>query len=276
MRRRSTPLASLLTASRTISSRAVSRALDGRWLTIRGGPAAGLRWRHAPDLVHSYWRGTYEAAFHGWLASRLQPGDVFFDVGAHVGYTSLVGARSVGSAGKALAIEAVPANASRIREHLYRNGMFHARCLCVAVGDTEGLAEFVVPYDERTGLVLSSAGRFQHVRGDGEDASQMDRIFVPVVTLDTLVERTGWRPNLIKLDVEGAEVVALRGAARLLAQRPRPELFLELHGPDLARDSEALLLEAGYRLATTDGRPWSAMDAERHVVAVPAERSSSS
>ena len=69
--------------------------------------------------------GQYERETSAWLASALEPGDVFFDVGAHAGYFTLLGALQVGSTGIVVAFEPTPANADVIARQIEENGLQH-------------------------------------------------------------------------------------------------------------------------------------------------------
>src|SRR5205085_1451274 len=90
--------------------------------------------------------------------------------------------------------------------------------------------------------------------GDNRPPEYLERVedfTVEGVTLDGLLQKHG-RPGLLKIDVEGAEILALRGATRLLADA-RPRLLMELHGQGRAREVEAILRSAKYNLSTLDG-----------------------
>src|ERR1700722_4730533 len=91
------------------------------WAQIEFGPAKGI-WLHLnPRTGAHYLRGEGEEATQGALADRLLPGMVFYDVGANVGFFSLLGAKMVGPSGKVFSFEPDAQVAARLREHVAKN-----------------------------------------------------------------------------------------------------------------------------------------------------------
>jgi FkbM family methyltransferase len=239
-----------LPALRRLSLRLVPLVMAGE-STIRHGPARGLR--IDPGGAHpGYALGTSEQVLQQALVELLGPGDVFYDVGANVGFFTLLAARLVGPRGAVLAFEPDPRNAEVLRSNVARNDLENVEVFEQAVADSAG----------RRTLVLAESTASHLADGGPEDETTV----VDVVTLDDLEGAPGHRPpSAIKLDVEGAEVAALRGAARLIA-RHRPTIICELHGTE--RDVRRFFAAAGYRLRTLEGGQradrWNA-----HILAVP-------
>jgi FkbM family methyltransferase len=154
----------------------------------------------------------------GLLERLLQPGDVFVDGGANVGLFSLVAARRVGPSGRVLAFEPVPRLAAAARANARLNGFDWIEVDTRALSDSEGDSELV----ELAGGLSSFA--------PGHPGGVARR--VATARLDSVVHAGPVR--LVKLDVEGAEVKALRGARRLL-ERDRPDLLLEVEPGHLER-----------------------------------------
>lgn len=204
-------------------------------LPIRGGPLRGLRWSVATGLP--FLRGTYEPGKVEAMTEYLRPGDVVYDVGAHVGYFTAVASRLVGPEGRVLAFEPRPLNLGLLRRHVERNGLENVRVLDAAVGDTAG------------------EGRFRDDTGSGTGhLTTGDGIPVRVVVLDDLVRRGELPPpTAIKVDVEGGETAVLRGAESILADH-RPTLFLATHGDAVERECLAMIEGLGYRWRYLDGR----------------------
>jgi FkbM family methyltransferase len=209
-------------------------------IPILTGPLQGTAWVVGAG-PHGYWLGTYESDKQQWLQRVLRPGDCFLDVGANVGYYSLLASRLVGRAGRVIAFEPLPRNLTFLKRHLRMNGARNTILWEAAVSDAEGTMRFAEGTNPSGGK-LAENGRLQ----------------VRTVTLDSLWQRGLFpTPQVIKIDVEGAEAAVLRGAARLLAHA-RPVVLLAGHGWAQQHKCEEILAELNYRTvpqrdATTDG-----------------------
>jgi FkbM family methyltransferase len=223
-------------------------------VTILHGPAAGLRFV-AEDTKVGFTLGSEEPELQAELARILRPGDTFYDVGANVGFMALVGAQLVGPTGRVVAFEPNPRLAAAARANAALNGLAQVEVHELALADHEGTARFVVP-EESSGAHLAAV---QDSAGESFD--------VAVTTLDAFLARSACPPpTAIKLDVEGAEVLALQGMRATLAAHG-PALAVELHGT--REPFERLLAELGYEV--TGGVHDSARDAGNdHVFARPA------
>jgi FkbM family methyltransferase len=217
------------------------------WHTPTNGPLAGVRIRalHSNHLWVPV--GVYETnvaqvviSILAEAAGRSDSVGVW-DVGAHRGLFSLMCAHN--GAEQVLAIEPSPANLAALREHLDANPALGRRIeiLHAAISDTDGEIEFIVN---------DSDGAVGQIRADGvaqhDDSTSVSRIGVPSWTLDSLLPRRTSPPVLVKIDVEGAEVLVLRGAARLLREY-RPAIVMEVHNASARLASVDLLTRAGYR-----------------------------
>lgn len=153
------------------------------------------------------------------LLAELEPDDVFYDIGANVGmYTCFVG--QVLPAEQVIAFEPHPTNVEKLRENLKLNKI-GADIIDCALSDEEGESKFVV--DRR-----DEAGAGRHALAVGEEA---ETITVKLATGDTLVaENRIPTPAVIKIDIEGAELNALRGLRESLAEGCRL-CYVEIH-PD--------------------------------------------
>jgi FkbM family methyltransferase len=174
-----------------------------------------------------FWLGTYEPELQWALGQLARPGMVAYDVGANIGYITLMLARAVGPAGRVVAFEALPANLERLERNLALNGLSERVTIQpVAVAAGEGSLRFHVHASGAMGKAEGSAGR-------GDEHYQAE-ITVPSTSLDAFGYRPGGPlPQLVKMDIEGGEVLALPGMRRLLREA-RPTLLLELHGPEAA------------------------------------------
>ena len=200
---------------------------SGMAVRIPLGRLRGARWI-VGSAIHRCWLGLYEYEKQQVIAREVQPGSVFYDVGANVGFYSLLGSSLVGR-GKVFAFEPVPRNVGYLRKHLALNGIANVEVLALAVSDKPGTASFEI---EQTGFM-------GHFSAEGD-------ITVSTATLDSLVKQGRiLPPNYIKMDIEGAELLALRGA-RETFERYRPMLFLATHGREVHLGCCELLKSWGY------------------------------
>jgi FkbM family methyltransferase len=164
---------------------------------------------------------SYEPHLSQAIVDVLRPGDTFVDVGANVGWFALLAAARVGPSGQVLAIEADAANVELLCRSAHQNGFTNLLALPVAASDRAGLL-VLQRLGGSNGAVFALAG--QTAPGDR---------YVPGVPLDGLSGLLH-RLDVMKVDVEGAELMVLRGAAELVRQH-RPHLFFEYSPGMLAR-----------------------------------------
>lgn len=187
------------------------------------------------------WAGAYERELVNLFKKVLMPGMNVLDLGANIGYFSVLAAGLVGSSGQVHAFEPAPTCFARLRNNLAAFPWAHAHS--IAVGDEPGAACFHFSDNENEsgwGSLLS----------EGDASTQTTT--VPVVSLDAWAhEQAIRRVDLIKMDVEGGEYRALRGAEALLRQH-RPAVVAELNDvclrwdPRKPQDVLSLLRAAGY------------------------------
>jgi FkbM family methyltransferase len=199
-------------------------------------------------------RGRYEAEEVQFARSVLRPGDTAVDVGAHIGFFTMLMAAAVGETGRVYAFEPFDANADLLERSLTEN-RFESRVVFqrAAVGAAAGSATLTFPMES-----LNSGGAYLLRDGTAPLAGNQKKA-VPLVALDALDIR---RPvRFIKMDVEGAEPQVIRGAALILKQ-DRPVILSELHPTQLDRASGVTaddfldqLRALGYRAQAIDGAP---------------------
>jgi FkbM family methyltransferase len=200
------------------------RLLDRRIWRVEGGEGAGLRM--ALPQNREYILGTSEMPVQRALSTHLRHGDVFYDIGANVGFFSLLAARMVGTSGAVCSFEPVTENASMVRKNATLNDFGNIRVVEVAVGSEPGVAEFLLTEWDGGGTLALSA-----VRTTERVSSRM----VPVATLDDLIfDRRLPRPTFVKIDVEGVELDVLKGMSRTLKES-MPILLFEVD--DGSKDS---------------------------------------
>jgi len=188
---------------------------------IESGVGKGL-FINVGNSAAAYVLGTFKPDLQSFLSSTVKEGNIFYDVGANVGFFSLLAARLVGTTGRVISFEPLPDNLVNLRENAERNQFPNVQILPFALGATN--EEQIFQVSERpTWGKLKSAGH------DAPDKYLTD-IKVTVRRLDDLlIDGVIQPPDFVKIDVEGAEVEVIEGAQETLI-RHRPTLIIELHG----------------------------------------------
>jgi FkbM family methyltransferase len=189
---------------------------------VESGPGQGLRFYAGRDTSR-FGAGEYEQPVQDALASLVKPADVCYDIGANLGFFSLLFARFTGPAGLVYAFEPVPVNVSAIRRNAKLNGFDNLEVMEIALSSNDGRVELLVA-KHVGGAVLGSVGV--------PPPDLKGRRWVTTSSVDSLIERRKVRaPDVIKIDVEGAELDVLRGMERLLSERS-PRLIIEVDDAD--------------------------------------------
>jgi FkbM family methyltransferase len=210
-----------------------SRAFRHRDLTIRKGIGRGLRFNTGDSNI-GYVLGTTEMDVQQLLAQHVAKGSVVYDVGAHIGFFTVLGAGLVGPSGRVVAFEPLPANITQLRHNIAINAFQHVQVVEAAVAESAGRAELQL-VGNSTGPKLASAGRHPDAKGS---------IDVETLALDKWLAESGERPpNFVKIDVEGAEIEVIRGMRDIL-ERYRPVILCEMHGRN--QEYVTLISSLGY------------------------------
>lgn len=169
---------------------------------------------------------------------QLSPGATFVDAGANIGFFSVLAARLVGETGRVIAVEMMPDTAARLRANVDRNGLRNVTIHEHALSNRSGQQ------------VVALMPEHQYARASiaKADISGQRQVRVLTQTLDDLLAGLSGPVDLIKMDLEGAESIALEGAKRVLG-RTRSVIFEQLAGADMAGK---LLQSAGFRLRPLD------------------------
>jgi FkbM family methyltransferase len=171
--------------------------------------------------------GFYEPETTVLLGSVLKPGDVFVDVGAHVGYFSVLAASLVGPTGQVVSFEPEPGNYAQLIEHIRLNGLTHVLPIHCAAGAEEGVFDLHCNADNDGGHALWDV-RHHPYNDRSRAAPRSHPVFV--VTLDRVLGAvTPGRIKAIKVDVEGNEHAVLRGARRTLETHQVPFVIAEVN-----------------------------------------------
>lgn len=164
-----------------------------------------------------------------------------WDIGANVGLYTLVASRAVGPKGKVLAFEPDVRNRERLEAALRRNGAENVVVHPFAFSDAIGQIDFAIGF-----------GGQSHIAEAKDMAVAAQVVTVPALTLDAAAERFGI-PDLIKIDVEGAETTVLQGGQKFLSDHS-PTMIIEFHGEERLREGRGLL--PGYRFTQLEGSAW--------------------
>lgn len=221
--------------------RATSRALLPPdtlvWVQIEQGPAAGLWMNVNPRTGRNILRGDGEPQVQQVFAACLRPGMTFYDLGANMGFLSLLAARLVGPQGRIIAFEPDPVIFQRLRLNLARNGFLHV----VAERKAVWSASSTVPF------ACANIGQSPD-RGLGHISLQQqespNRIRVECVSIDDYCSNHPV-PDFIKCDVEGAESDVFQGAVNIL-RRFHPTIICEMHSTPNRVALVSHFLDLGY------------------------------
>jgi len=221
------------------------------WAQIESGPAKGLWLEVNPRTGQDYVRGEAEECVQDILNRNLRAGMVFYDLGANIGLFSLLAARLVGPGGKVFSFEPEKAVAERLRRNIARNEFSNVAVIEAGVWSSSCEKQFApadsASPDHGTGTFVTGAAR--------SGAS------IRCISLDDFA-RTAPPPDIIKCDVEGAEVEALRGAQDLI-EKHRPRIVCEMHSTENEHDFRQILQQRDYDFFVVD---------DHHLFATPAGR----
>jgi FkbM family methyltransferase len=177
-----------------------------------------------------YYFGLWEPYITRWIESRLAPGDTFIDVGANIGYYSLLASRRVGPRGRVVAIEPSPALFRALQQNLARNRARNVRAVNVAVSDCRGRARLFRGPESNKGLTTL----VEEMAVREECTFECEVETAPLSAL--LYPEEAASARLIKIDVEGAEWPVVSTLQPLLAGgRPDLEITVEVCPERLAQ-----------------------------------------
>jgi len=182
------------------------------------------------DLIqrHLYYFGTWEPQISHWVSATLRPGDGFIDIGANIGYYSLLASSIVGPDGAVVAVEASPAIHAVLAKHVELNRRLNVRTVQRAASDSRGVIKLYPGKPDNIGKTTTVA----------QDGEFVEVNAVPLCEM--LVENEIVRARIIKIDVEGAELQVLRGLVPLFARmRPDLEVVMEVSPSLMPGSSES-------------------------------------
>lgn len=177
-----------------------------------------------------------------------------FDIGAHAGFYTLF-SRLLGEEGKVFAFEPYPENLNFLVKHVQLNRIKNVKVVAAAVCKKDGFEGFMIGTSNYTGKVQTDR--------------QTD-LLVPATSMDSAVKRCKFPvPNLIKIDVEGAESLVLRGANEILKNH-KPVIFIAFHGKRIKMECYQILMDHGYKVINLEQKAQTLETLDDEIIAIPA------
>jgi FkbM family methyltransferase len=222
-----------------LTRRLFGALLGGGTTTILSGPMAGIHLVNGPQVSHAHLTGTYELDTLKAVEEAVKPGFVCYDLGASIGYISLLMARK---ARQVFAFEPAPHAVAELRRHAAANGFENIVVVPSPLSDG----------DRDVSFVLTDAAFGSSIN---ESETRWPVLKLRTTTLDRFIENNP-PPDFIKMDVEGEEGRVLEGSRNLLS-RHHPVICCELHSDEAAAHVQKVLSEYGYSITDLEGRPFS-------------------
>ena len=235
----------ILWGKRFIWKKIVMRRLIWRRLTLTTRSFFGARFEvQFPDIVQTclYFFGVWEPAITRYLLDRLAEGDIFIDVGANIGYYTLLASRCVGASGRVFAIEAASRTHSTLQRNILQNNAGNVTAFHLAVSDAPGQ----VPVWLNEEGDLAGTTTLSHV---GERRRALTLVeTVEARVLEQIVDAQIIRKaRFIKIDVEGAEWAVIKSLAELVKTvSSQTEFIVEINGGLVRRSGGTIEALIGY------------------------------
>jgi len=219
------------------------------------GPLQGFKMSTDWSRYRGYIYGNWEPVATQAILSNVKRGMCVFDVGAHLGYYSLLLAKCVGTGGRVVSFEAAPGNFSTLQRNILINDLNNVELINVAVFSKSGTIGMSISYAD------TSSGDWSISRQTNGDSIQ-----VQTISLDQFCQTNQVSPDFLKVDVEGAEYDVLMGGRETIGQS-RPTMLIELHhfdGDVVANRVPDLLREWNYHIQWLETWPQTS-----HILAQP-------
>lgn len=214
---------------------------------ILKGPLKGMKIIHGalggPSGGASVYLNQIEQKQTSEFLEHTKEGYIVFDIGANVGYYTILASKKVGPNGKVFSFEPVVRNLSYLYRHIISNRLKNVFVLPLACAD-------------ETTLRIFSFGRTiaeGHLIEDNSlnSSSFHYYTYVHTTTINEFCTYSNVIPDIIKIDVEGAELLVLKGAKQIL-QKAKPKIFLSIHSEQLEKDCIEYLTNLGYQTLLLD------------------------
>ena len=177
----------------------------------------------------------------------VKEGDIAVDIGAMIGCYTLVFAKLVGDKGKVFAFEPAPENYKTLQKNIWINEYKNTRILQKAVSDTSG----------EVSIYLNNGNLGMHTLGKRKDLEKWEEIKVETITLDSYFEKYDKPIDFLKMDIQGAEGLALKGMEKLLIKNEQIKMIVEFSQPQLKglgdpKECLRLLRQYGFNIFEID------------------------
>ena len=203
---------------------------------ILQGPLKGKKWIKGSS-VNGCWLGFYEYRKQRLFVETVREKMTVYDIGANVGFYTLLSSTLTKIKGKVFAFEPLSANVEYLKKHINLNNLQNVTVIKKAISRKQGDMLFLTGNDRSQG----------HLTDNGD-------IKVAVTTIDNFIEEGNLPPDIIKLDIEGAEYEALLGADTAL-KAYNPVIFLSLHNNELNKMCLEFLAKHNYKFRSISGEP---------------------
>lgn len=219
----------------------IRTSFRGPFIPAMWGPLKGNRIPRNRGLDQlSMLFGTYEPHFANTFYHRAKNADSIYDIGCNYGYFTLLGCTNLSAS--VYAFEPVPSLGDECMQLLDENNLAaRVDLIRSAVSDNTGKVAIVTPGSDKTGLMASA------LRGQPFD--EASAIEVPCTSIDAwLASSNASPPQLMKIDVEGAEGLVLKGAEKTIIAH-QPDVLVEVHGEQPAIDVWNFATRIGYHVS---------------------------
>lgn len=199
----------------------------------------------SPDAQLKYLKrsGSWDQDLIHLAGKYVKRGDDVWDIGANVGVFSFAAA-AMSQTGNIIAFEPDTFLVDVIKASRRLNGMKNVQVIPTAIAAEDGFAEFQVAERGRASNSLTTAG------GRSQMGGVRDRFLVPTLSGESVEKYLGSAPNFIKIDVEGAELMVLKGLKDVL-RTAKPTIYVEL-GAETKTEATTLLSDLGYSRNQSD------------------------
>jgi len=197
------------------------------------------------DVLLLYRNKGHESFITEIFKEKIKEGDAVLDLGAHIGYYTMLAAKLVGPQGKVFAFEPDPTNFSLLRKSAVANCYDNITLEQRGVADTEGVAKLFLYSSTENSIAPELYRGFEHI----------PFVEISLVGLDEYFKNANLKVSFIKMDVEGAEGLALQGMKQVISQNPHLTLITEFAPAALRKVSRMepleyaqALLDAGFKI----------------------------
>jgi FkbM family methyltransferase len=229
------------------------RAYSGALVLAPTGPRGNrfVMWLN-PQAYSDFILGIYEPGFTRNLQRHVEPGSFCLDIGANLGYFTLLMSLLTGAEGRIVAFEPMPDTLQVLRKNIEVNQLKNVTVVGAAVSDHSGSVELLSQESQQFTKTASTVG----YRLEGATRSTV----ASAIRLDDYFGRADRLPSVIKIDVEGGELEVLKGARETIL-RGKPILVIEIHGWGSERSGQVihLLSELEYDSKVVEIRPPEAL-----------------